>query len=136
MVLFCFHLGGKVTAQGIRIVPGKLYVKNDSLHVNLTMHLDGISVGSGTAFFFTPVMSGKKKQRLSLPGTTAGRLSSRPTKRKCSPTGRSWQGEITRTLQSITKSLCLMPPGCNKPCSCYGRNTRNVAERSCWHSIR
>lgn len=67
MVLFCFHLGGKVTAQGIRIVPGKLYVKNDSLHVNLTMHLDGISVGSGTAFFFTPVMSGKKKQRLSLP---------------------------------------------------------------------
>lgn len=67
MVLFCFHFGGKVTAQGIRIVPGKLYVKNDSLHVNLTMHLDGISVGSGTAFFFTPVMSGKKKQRLSLP---------------------------------------------------------------------
>lgn len=54
MVLFCFHLGGKVTAQGIRIVPGKLYVKNDSLHVNLTMHLDGISVGSGTAFFFNP----------------------------------------------------------------------------------
>lgn len=70
MVLFCFHFGGKVTAQGIRIVPGKLYVKNDSLHVNLTMHLDGISVGSGTAFFFTPVMSGKKKQRLSLPAVT------------------------------------------------------------------
>ena len=67
MVLFSFHSTGKITAQGIRIVPGKLYVKNDSLHVNLTMYLDGISVGSGTAFFFTPVMSGKKKQRLSLP---------------------------------------------------------------------
>lgn len=67
VVLFCFHSNGKVTAQGIRIVPGKLYVKNDSLHVNLTMYLDGISVGSGTAFFFTPVMSGKKKQCLSLP---------------------------------------------------------------------
>ena len=66
-VLFCFHFNGKVTAQGIRIVPGKLYVKKDSLHVNLTMYLDGISVGSGTAFFFTPVMSGKKKQSLSLP---------------------------------------------------------------------
>ena len=67
VVLFCFHFNGKVTAQGIRIVPGKLYVKKDSLHVNLTMYLDGISVGSGTAFFFTPVMSGKKKQSLSLP---------------------------------------------------------------------
>ena len=55
VVLFCFHFNGKVTAQGIRIVPGKLYVKKDSLHVNLTMYLDGISVGSGTAFFFTPV---------------------------------------------------------------------------------
>ena len=53
VVLFCFHFNGKVTAQGIRIVPGKLYVKKDSLHVNLTMYLDGISVGSGTAFFFT-----------------------------------------------------------------------------------
>ena len=67
VVLFCFHFNGKVTAQGIRIVPGKLYVKKDSLHVNLTMYLDGISVGSGTAFFFPPVMSGKKKQSLSLP---------------------------------------------------------------------
>lgn len=67
VVLFCFHSNGKVTAQGIRIVPGKLYVKKDSLHVNLTMYLDGISVGSGTALFFTPVMSGKKKQSLSLP---------------------------------------------------------------------
>lgn len=65
--LFSFHSDGKVTAQGIRIVPGKLYVKNDSLHVNLTMHPDGISVGSGTALFFTPVISGKKKQCLSLP---------------------------------------------------------------------
>ena len=65
VVLFCFHFNGKVTAQGIRIVPGKLYVKKDSLHVNLTMYLDGISVGSGTVF--TPVMSGKKKQSLSLP---------------------------------------------------------------------
>ena len=67
VVLFCFHSNGKVTAQGIRIVPGKLYVKKDSLHVNLTMYLDGISVGSGTALFFTPVMSGRKKQSLSLP---------------------------------------------------------------------
>ncbi|WP_301028196.1 hypothetical protein [Parabacteroides goldsteinii] len=67
VVLFCFHFNGKVTAQGIRIVPGKLYVKKDSLHVNLTMYLDGISVGSGTAFFFTPVMSGKRNKAFPCP---------------------------------------------------------------------
>ncbi|WP_287331390.1 hypothetical protein [Parabacteroides sp.] len=63
VVLFCFHFNGKVTAQGIRIVPGKLYVKKDSLHVNLTMYLDGISVGSGTAFFFTPCHVGEKETK-------------------------------------------------------------------------
>lgn len=67
VVLISFHSNGKVTAQDIRIVPSKLYVKNDSLHVNLTIYPNGISVGSGTAFFFTPVISGRKKQSLSLP---------------------------------------------------------------------
>ena len=67
MVLISFHSNGKVTAQDIRIVPSKLYVKNDSLHVNLTIYPNGISVGSGTAFFFTPVISERKKQSLSLP---------------------------------------------------------------------
>ena len=67
VVLISFHSNGKVTAQDIRIVPSKLYVKNDSLHVNLTIYPNGISVGSGTAFFFTPVISERKKQSLSLP---------------------------------------------------------------------
>lgn len=91
VVLISFHSNGKVTAQDIRIVPSKLYVKNDSLHVNLTIYPNGISVGSGTAFFFTPVISERKKQSLSLPAViisgkrraarTGGKYFSRPSKK-------------------------------------------------------
>ncbi|MCD8269431.1 MAG: hypothetical protein LUD46_13935 [Parabacteroides sp.] len=58
---------GKLSGQGIRIVPQKLYVKNDSLHIQIKMDLNEVRTGSGTAFIFTPVMLGKNRQTVTLP---------------------------------------------------------------------
>lgn len=54
-------------AQGIRIVPQRISVKNDSLHVQLRMDLNEVRVGRSRAFIFTPQLLGEGKQQLSLP---------------------------------------------------------------------
>lgn len=59
--------GGKLAAQSIRIVPKKLYVRNDSLHVLLNMNLSEVRAGNGSAFIFTPELAGPTGQRLVLP---------------------------------------------------------------------
>lgn len=147
VVLISFHSNGKVTAQDIRIVPSKLYVKNDSLHVNLTIYPNGISVGSGTAFFFTPVISERKKQSLSLPGRyhqrqtpcppgPEGSISLARQKRSTAfPADNSRKKKTERSNQLPDSSAICLLDG-NTLRSCSGRNTKNVAKRSSWHSIR
>ena len=54
-------------AQGIRIVPQRISVKNDSLHVQLRMDLNEVRVGRSRASIFTPQLLGEGKQPLSLP---------------------------------------------------------------------
>lgn len=54
-------------AQGIRIVPQRISVKNDSLHVQLRMDLNEVRVGRSRAFIFTPQLLGEGKQQVSLP---------------------------------------------------------------------
>lgn len=58
---------GCMEAQGIRIVPQRLSVKNDSLHVQLQMDLNEVRAGRNRAFIFTPQLLGAQKQILSLP---------------------------------------------------------------------
>lgn len=58
---------GCMEAQGIRIVPQRLSVKNDSLHVQLQMDLNEVRAERNRAFIFTPQLLGAQKQILSLP---------------------------------------------------------------------
>ena len=67
-IVYLFLLpAGCMKAQGIRIVPQRISVKNDSLHVQLRMDLNEVRVGRSRAFIFTPQLLGEGKQQLSLP---------------------------------------------------------------------
>lgn len=67
-IVYLFLLpAGCMKAQGIRIVPQRISVKNDRLHVQLRMDLNEVRVGRSRAFIFTPQLLGEGKQQLSLP---------------------------------------------------------------------
>lgn len=67
-IVYLFLLpAGCMKAQGIRIVPQRISVKNDSLHVQLRMDLNEVRVGRSRAFIFTPQLLGEGKLQLSLP---------------------------------------------------------------------
>ena len=55
------------SARGIRVVPKAMYVKNDSLRLQIQMDLNEVRTGNGTAVIFTPVIRGKGRQALALP---------------------------------------------------------------------
>lgn len=70
-------------AQGIRIVPQRISVKNDSLHVQLRMDLNEVRVGRSRAFIFTPQLLGEGKQQLSLPAVViSGSIRDRQDRRE------------------------------------------------------
>lgn len=70
-------------AQGIRIVPQRISVKNDSLHVQLQMDLNEVRVGRSRAFIFTPQLLGAGKQQLSLPAVViSGSIRDRQDRRE------------------------------------------------------
>lgn len=70
-------------AQGIRIVPQRISVKNDSLHVQLRMDLNEVRVGRSRAFIFTPQLLGAGKQQLSLPAVViSGSIRDRQDRRE------------------------------------------------------
>lgn len=64
-----FGSASQALADGVRIVPKSIGVKNDSLHIYLEMDLNGVHVNSLTAVIFTPVLKNKKGQagRVELP---------------------------------------------------------------------
>ena len=71
-IVYLFLLpDGCMKAQGIRIVPQRLSVKNDSLHVQLRMDLNEVRVGRSRAFIFTPQLLGEGKQQVSLPAVVS-----------------------------------------------------------------
>lgn len=47
----------KADAQGIGFTPRAAYLRNDSLHLQLDMELDGVTVNSYTAVWFTPILA-------------------------------------------------------------------------------
>lgn len=47
----------KVDARGISFTPRAAYLRNDSLHLQLDMELDGVTVNSYTAVWFTPILA-------------------------------------------------------------------------------
>ena len=70
-------------AQGIRIVPQRISVENDSLHVQLRMDLNEVRVGRSRAFIFTPQLLGAGKQQLSLPAVViSGSIRDRQDRRE------------------------------------------------------
>lgn len=70
-------------AQGIRIVPQRISVENDSLHVQLRMDLNEVRVGRSRAFIFTPQLLGEGKQQLSLPAVViSGSIRDRQDRRE------------------------------------------------------
>lgn len=70
-------------AQGIRIVPQRISVKNDSLHVQLRMDLNEVRVGRNRAFIFTPQLLGAGKQQVSLPAVViSGSIRDRQDRRE------------------------------------------------------
>ena len=70
-------------AQGIRIVPQRISVKNDSLHVQLRMDLNEVRVGRSRAFIFTPQLLGAGKQQVSLPAVViSGSIRDRQDRRE------------------------------------------------------
>ena len=61
-------LTGKIAAEGIRIVPQSITVKNDSLHLWLEMDLNSVHVNSLAAVIFTPNWQEKgSSQKITLP---------------------------------------------------------------------
>lgn len=58
---------GESSAQGIRVVPHTIYVRNDSLRIQIDMDLNAVHAKGGTAIIFTPVIRGKGHQTLALP---------------------------------------------------------------------
>lgn len=69
LVVYTVCLSGTVfpaLADGIRITPGAITVKNDSLHLQLEMDLNAVRVNSLTAIYFTPLLQGGHEQ-ISLP---------------------------------------------------------------------
>lgn len=88
-------LTGKIAAEGIRIVPQSVTVKNDSLHLWLEMDLNSVHVNSLAAVIFTPELAGKKgsSQKITLPSVVI----------------------------TVTGYPFLIPPGCNKPPCCSAR---------------
>lgn len=52
----------RIAAEGIRIVPRSVAVRNDSLHLLLDMDLNSVQVNSLTAVYFTPVLQAAKGQ--------------------------------------------------------------------------
>ena len=83
-IVYLFLLpGGCMKAQGIRIVPQRISVKNDSLHVQLRMDLNEVRVGRSRAFIFTPQLLGAGKQQLSLPAVViSGSIRDRQDRRE------------------------------------------------------
>ena len=70
-------------AQGIRIVPQRISVENDSLHVQLRMDLNEVRVGRSRAFIFTPQLLGAGKQQVSLPAVViSGSIRDRQDRRE------------------------------------------------------
>ena len=53
-------------AEGIRIIPHSILVRNDSLHLSLEMDLNAVRVNTLTAISFTPILRGSREQ-LELP---------------------------------------------------------------------
>ena len=83
-IVYLFLLpAGCIKAQGIRIVPQRISVKNDSLHVLLRMDLNEVRVGRSRAFIFTPQLLGEGKQLLSLPAVViSGSIRDRQDRRE------------------------------------------------------
>ncbi|MBC8618104.1 DUF3868 domain-containing protein [Parabacteroides faecis] len=83
-IVYLFLLpAGCMKAQGIRIVPQRISVKNDSLHVQLRMDLNEVRVGRSRAFIFTPQLLGEGKQQLSLPAVViSGSIRDRQDRRE------------------------------------------------------
>ena len=83
-IVYLFLLpAGCMKAQGIRIVPQRISVKNDSLHVQLRMDLNEVRVGRNRAFIFTPQLLGAGKQQLSLPAVViSGSIRDRQDRRE------------------------------------------------------
>ena len=83
-IVYLFLLpGGCMKAQGIRIVPQRISVKNDSLYVQLRMDLNEVRVGRNRAFIFTPQLLGEGKQQLSLPAVViSGSIRDRQDRRE------------------------------------------------------
>ena len=83
-IVYLFLLpAGCIKAQGIRIVPQRISVKNDSLHVLLRMDLNEVRVGRSRAFLFTPQLLGEGKQLLSLPAVViSGSIRDRQDRRE------------------------------------------------------
>ncbi|MCS2891989.1 DUF3868 domain-containing protein [Parabacteroides faecis] len=83
-IVYLFLLSaGCMKAQGIRIVPQRISVKNDSLHVQLRMDLNEVRVGRNRAFIFTPQLLGEGKQQLSLPAVViSGAIRDRQDRRE------------------------------------------------------
>ena len=56
---------GKADAQNVSFSARAAYIRNDSLHLNLDMDLDGVTINSYTAVLFTPVLaSGTGREEL------------------------------------------------------------------------
>lgn len=49
-------------AEGIRIIPHSILVRNDSLHLSLEMDLNAVRVNTLTAISFTPILKGNREQ--------------------------------------------------------------------------
>lgn len=52
----------QAAAEGIRIIPHSIQVRNDSLHLALEMDLNAVRVNTLTAISFTPVLKGNPEQ--------------------------------------------------------------------------
>ncbi|WP_305257694.1 DUF3868 domain-containing protein [Parabacteroides goldsteinii] len=125
-------LTGKIAAEGIRIVPQSVTVKNDSLHLWLEMDLNSVHVNSLAAVIFTPELAGKKgsSQKITLPSVviTGGkrfRFERRERALATSAENREILYYSTTTgpvpKMSVTGYPFLIPPGCNRPPCCSAR---------------
>lgn len=57
IIMLLLLLPGKTEGQAIRIIPQKISVHNDSIHIALSMDLNSVKPGSLTALTFTPVLT-------------------------------------------------------------------------------
>lgn len=65
-------LPGELSGQGLRIVPREISVRNDSLHLSLSIDLNAVRVNSLTALTFTPLLADETHQLLLPPVVVTG----------------------------------------------------------------